>query len=78
MLALLALPFFSAWAGAAAASVLPYYFRMDRETGGFEVGSLLWAVKKTPGRERDKYDIELLPLFGAKDEKAAEEESAEE
>ena len=63
--------------GAAAASVVPYYIRMDRETGGFEVGSLLWAVKKTPGRERDKYTIEFLPLFGAKEE-PTEEESAEE
>lgn len=63
--------------GAAAASVVPYYIRMDRETGGFEVGSLLWAVKKTPGRERDKYTIEFLPLFGAKEE-PTEEEAAEE
>ena len=62
--------------GAAAASVVPCRFKMDRETGAFEVGSLLWAVKKTPGRERDKYTIELLPLFGAKEE-AAEEEAAE-
>ena len=54
--------------GAAAASVLPYRFQMDKDTGSFEVGSLLWAVKKTPGRERDKYTIELLPLFGSKEE----------
>ena len=62
--------------GALAASVVPYRFQMDKATGSFEVGSLLWAVKKTPGRERDKYTIELLPLFGSKEE-SAEEESAE-
>ncbi len=63
--------------GALAASVVPYRFQMDKDTGSFEVGSLLWAVKKTPGRERDKYTIEFLPLFGAKEE-PTEEESAEE
>ena len=58
--------------GALAASVLPYRFQMDRDTGAFEVGSLLWAVKKTPGTERDTYTVELLPLFGGKDEPAEE------
>lgn len=62
---------------ALAASAVPYLFQKDKDTGSFEVRSLLWAVKKTPGRERDKYTIELLPLFGAK-EKPAEEEAAEE
>ena len=61
--------------GALAASVVPYRFRMDKDTGSFEVGSLLWAVKKTPGTEQDKYTIELLPLIGAKEEAA--EEAAE-
>lgn len=63
--------------GALAASVVPYRFQKDKDTGSFEVSSLLWAVKKTPGRERDKYTIELLPLFGSKEEEAAEETAKE-
>lgn len=62
--------------GALAAGMTPYRIQYDKETKGFELNSLLWAVKKTPGEERDKYTIELLPLFGAKEkpvEEAAEE-----
>lgn len=61
--------------GALAAGMTPYRIQYDKETKGFELNSLLWAVKKTPGEERDKYTIELLPLFGKKEE--APEEAAE-
>ena len=50
--------------GALAASLVPYRFRWEKETGSFQLGSLLWSVKKTCGRERDNYEFELFPLFG--------------
>ena len=47
-----------------AAGLVPLYVKRDKEAGSFEVGGLLWSVKKTPGEERDNYTIELLPLLG--------------
>lgn len=65
------------------ASLVPYRIQKDKETGGFEVRSLLWAVKKTPGEERDRYVLDILPFAGKKEpakeeaEAPAEEEAAE-
>ena len=61
--------------GARTASLLPYCVRKDKETGGFEVRSLLWAVKKIPGEERDRYVLDLLPFVGGKEEPAEEAEA---
>ena len=47
-----------------AAGMVPFYCKQDKEAGTFEVGGLLWSLKKTPGEERDNYTIELLPLLG--------------
>lgn len=52
--------------GALAASLLPYRIQIDTETGEFKVCAVLWSVKKTPGTEQDRYEFELLPLFGGK------------
>ena len=62
--------------GAFAASLLPYRFKRDKETGGYEIGALLWALKKTPGEEQDTYSLELLPLLGGneKSDEAEEED----
>ena len=59
-----------------AAGMVPYRIKKDEYTGAFEVGSLLWGLKKTPGGERDKYTLDLFPLIGFK-KKSAEEKSAE-
>ncbi|MBQ2061380.1 MAG: hypothetical protein II458_01770 [Oscillospiraceae bacterium] len=50
------------------AGLVPYHFKKDEETGGFEAGGLLWSVKKTPGEEKDNYIINILPAvnFGEK------------
>lgn len=61
-------------AGALTVSLLPYRISKDKESGVFELRSLLWAVKKTPGQERDRYELELLPFLGGKE--AAEETEA--
>ena len=49
--------------GALAAGLIPYRFRKDKETGEFELGALLWGLKKTPGDEQDTYTVELLPCI---------------
>ena len=49
------------------AGLVPYRFEKDEETGGFEIGGLLWSVKKTPGEGRDNYSINILPLVGSKE-----------
>lgn len=49
-----------------AASIVPYYVRKDEETGTFEIGGLLWSLKKTPGEEKDNYTVELLPFKNGK------------
>jgi len=54
--------------GALAASLIPYRFRKDKETGEFELGALLWGLKKTPGEEQDTYSIELLPFIGGSED----------
>lgn len=59
--------------GALAAGLIPYRVKQDKETGTVEVGSLLWAVKKTPGAGRDTYTFELLPLLGGKEAPAENE-----
>ncbi len=48
---------------AALVGLTPYRFRSDRETGSFEVGGLLWSLKKTAGEETDNYTVELLPFM---------------
>ena len=58
--------------GALAASLIPFRVKLDREKGAFEIGSLLWSLKKTPGEERDTYTFELLPLFGSAERKEAD------
>ena len=57
------------------AGLIPTHFQRDEETGGFEVGGLLWSVKKTPGEEKDNYAIELLPILGNKEESDGETEA---
>ena len=57
---------------ALAAGMIPYRVKTDEETGSFEMGALLWTLKKTPGEEKDNYTIELLPFMG-KDEEFPED-----
>lgn len=68
--------------GAAALAVVltPFRFKSDKETGSYEVGALLWSLKKTAGEEKDTYTIELLPTLnkGVKEEVAEEAEGVEE
>ena len=52
------------------AGLVPYKFKKDEETGAFEVGGLLWSVKKTPGEEKDNYTINIIPIVGNKEEPA--------
>ena len=55
------------WLGVLLATgLIPYRAEQDKETGAFDVGSLIWSVKKTPGEEHDTYAFELLPLLGGK------------
>lgn len=49
--------------GALTVSLLPHRFKKDKETGAFELGAVLWSLKKTPGEERDTYTVELLPFL---------------
>ena len=51
-------------AAALAVGLTPFRFKSDRETGAYEVGGLLWSLKKTPGEEADNYTLELLPFIG--------------
>ncbi len=59
-------------AAALVASVVPYYFKQDKEAGTFEMGGLLWNLKKTPGEEKANYTLEVLPMLKGKE--ADEEE----
>lgn len=62
--------------GALAASVIPYRFKRDEDTGAYELGALLWSLKKAPGKEEDTYTLQFLPLLGKKEkaDEAPEEE----
>lgn len=46
-----------------AAGMIPYRFRQDKETGGLEVRSLLWGVRKTPGEGKDNWSF-AIPASG--------------
>ena len=67
-------------AAALAVGLTPFYFKSNKETGSYEVGGLLWSLKKTPGEETDNYTVELLPFVktGEATEAAhAEEDTAD-
>ncbi|MCD7802535.1 MAG: hypothetical protein LUH09_06495 [Clostridiales bacterium] len=66
----------AAGAVALAASLIPYHFKSDKESGEMELGGLLWNLKKTPGEEEDTYTMELLPFIGKEKEEAPAEEAA--
>lgn len=66
----------AAGAVALAAGLVPYHFKSDKETGEFELGGLLWNLKKSAGEEEDTYTMELLP-FVDKEDAPAEEAAAE-
>ncbi|MCC8181559.1 MAG: hypothetical protein LIO45_01045 [Clostridiales bacterium] len=68
----------AAGAVALAASLIPYHFKSDKESGEMELGGLLWNLKKTPGEEEDTYTMELLPFIGKEKEEAPAEEAADE
>lgn len=53
----------AAGAVALAAALVPYHFKSDKESGEFELGGLLWNLKKTSGEEEDTYTMELLPFM---------------
>lgn len=65
----------AAGAVALAASLIPYHFKSDKESGEMELGGLLWNLKKTPGEEEDTYTMELLPFIGKEKEEAPAEEA---
>lgn len=57
--------------------LVPFRYNSDKETGDFEVGALLWSLKKTSGDGQDQYKFELFPGIGS-NKKPAEEPAAEE
>lgn len=65
----------AAGAVALAAGLVPYHFTSDKESGEFELGGLLWNLKKTTGEEEDTYTMELLPFMDKEEE--AQQEIAE-
>lgn len=65
----------AAGAVAAAAALVPYHFKNDKDSGEFELGGLLWKLRKEAGEEEDTYTMELLPFM--KKEAEAEEASDE-
>lgn len=65
----------AAGAVALAAGLVPYHFTSDKESGEFELGGLLWNLKKTTGEEEDTYTMELLPFMDKEEE--AQQETAE-
>ena len=65
----------AAGAVALAAGLVPYHFTSDKESGEFELGGLLWNLKKTTGEEEDTYTMELLPVMDKEEE--AQQETAE-
>ena len=44
-----------------AAGMIPYRFNKDEETGGLEVRSLLWGVRKTPCEGKDRWAFAIPP-----------------
>ena len=54
------------WLVALAVGLIPYHVKQDKETGAFDVVSLIWSLKKTPNEKGDAYAFELLPLLGGK------------
>ena len=58
----------AAGAVAAAAALIPYHFKNDKESGEFELGGLLWKLRKETGEEEDTYTMELLPFIDKKPE----------
>lgn len=65
----------AAGAVALAAGLVPYHFKSDKESGEFELGGLLWNLKKTTDEEEDTYTMELLPFMDKEEE--AQQETAE-
>lgn len=57
-------------AGALTAGLTPYRVKREKDTGVYEVKSLLWAVKKTPMDGRDFIVLEIFPFIN-KEEKQA-------
>lgn len=53
----------AAGAVALAAGLIPTHFKSDKESGEFEIGGLLWNLKKAPGEEEDTYTMQLLPFI---------------
>lgn len=47
--------------GALGVSLIPFLVKRDREAGTVEVRSLLWGVKKFPGKDKDHYDFAIPP-----------------
>ena len=58
----------AAGAVAAAAALIPYHFKNDKDSGEFELGGLLWKLRKESGEEEDTYTMELLPFIDKKPE----------
>ena len=56
----------AAGAVAAAAALVPYHFKSDKDSGEFELGGLLWKLRKEAGEEEDTYTMELLPFINKK------------
>ncbi len=59
---------------ALAAGLVPTHIKTDKETGEFEIGGLLWNLKKAPGEEEDTYTMQLLPFIDKEDEDVTEVE----
>ena len=65
----------AASAAVVAAAIAPYRFNVDKETGEFEMGGLLWNLKKVPNEEGGAdISFQLLPFLKKADE---EEEGIE-
>ena len=68
-------------AAALAAGLIPCRFISDEDSGSYEVGGLLWSLKKSAGQERDNYTVEFFPGLGKREqpdgEPAPEEPEAE-
>ena len=62
---------------ALAAGLIPYRFRSDKEKGSYEVGGLLWSLKKDRGEEKDNYTVELLPFIGKQNSSDEAQETAD-
>ena len=67
----------AAGAVALAAGLVPYHFKSDKESGEFELGGLLWNLKKTSGEEEDTFTMELLPFMDKEEEDQQETAEAE-